>query len=530
MGSGFLATTAVAPPVDVPIESQTILDVIRGWKQGWFWHTFRIVGDVDWVISAIENDPLLTLADGSYIHELLADACSCAFVFDCQDGGGRILGKMVEGSKDACACRGELLGLLAIHLILLAANKRKPDLTGRVRIISDCLGALGRVVSLPGDRLPSGTKHSDIQNILMVHFQSFSFECIYEHVEAQQDEEKAYHGLPREAQLNSCMNLEAKSELGSLVGQEVPAPQPLPWESIVVRIGKDKMTAGLEESIVYWCNKAFAWRTLSDSKVKWLDEEQFDEVYWPACYSALTGTKRIFQIFACKQTMGIAGCNKNQYYTPGHDKKCPSCRVEIETGHVLSCNEAGPVEVLHKSIDLLDWWLKDNVTETNLRRFLMQEIVGFQLQYRRLAISVDCIGWRRLMEGMISCKLVELQKYALVEAHSRMTVDAWAKELVIKLLEITHGQWLYCNVMVHIRTAGDLVTRRKEEIREALEEQMELGEEGLAEEDRFLLEINLDELDNSTGEEQTYWLLSLQAAREARQLLSQQNNGAARGN
>jgi hypothetical protein len=83
---------------------------------------------------------------------------------------------------------------------------------------------------------------------------------------------------------------------------------------------------------------------------------------------------------------------------------------------------------------------------------------------------------------------------------------------------------------VHNRTAGDLVTRRKEEIRDALEEQMELGEEGLAEEDRFLLEINLDDLDNSTGEDQTYWLLSLQAARDARQLLLQQNNMATRDN
>ena len=79
------------------------------------------------------------------------------------------------------------------------------------------------------------------------------------------------------------------------------------------------------------------------------------------------------------------------------------------------------------------------------------------------------------MEGMISWELVELQKYALVESESRMMVDTWTKELVIKLLKITHGQWLYRNVVVHDRTAGDLVTRRKEEIREALQEQMELG-------------------------------------------------------
>jgi hypothetical protein len=59
---------------------------------------------------------------------------------------------------------------------------------------------------------------------------------------------------------------------------------------------------------------------------------------------------------------------------------------------------------------------------------------------------------------------------------------------------------------------------------------MELGEEGLAEEDRLLLKINLGDLDNSTGEDQTYWLLSLQAAREARQLRMPQNNPTARIN
>jgi hypothetical protein len=136
------------------------------------------------------------------------------------------------------------------------------------------------------------------------------------------------------------------------------------------------------------------------------------------------------------------------------------------------------------------------------------------------------------MEGMISRDLVELQKYVLIESESRMLVETWAKGLVIKLLEITHGQWLYRNVVVHDKTTGDLASRRKEEIRDALEEQLALGEEELAEEDKFLLEINLDDLDNSTGEDQTYWLLSLQAVREARQLRLQQANNAtvSRGN
>ena len=129
------------------------------------------------------------------------------------------------------------------------------------------------------------------------------------------------------------------------------------------------------------------------------------------------------------------------------------------------------------------------------------------------------------MEGMLSVELIELQKYALVEAESRLTIDKWAQELVIRLLEITHGQWIYRNMMVHDQTAGELVSKHKEEIQKALEDQLEIGEEGLEEEEQFLLEINLEDLGTSLGEDQTYWLLALEAAREARALRLSQANG-----
>ena len=47
-----------------------------------------------------------------------------------------------------------------------------------------------------------------------------------------------------------------------------------------------------------------------------------------------------------------------------------------------------------------------------------------------------------------------------------------------------------------------------------IEHQLDLGEEGLAEEDKFLLECNFDELATMNGEQQEYWILAIQAARE----------------
>ena len=94
-------------------------------------------------------------------------------------------------------------------------------------------------------------------------------------------------------------------------------------------------------------------------------------------------------------------------------------------------------------------------------------------------------------------------------------------KLVIKLLEVTHGQWIFRNLMVHDSILGVLVTRDKEELQVEIEKQKELGGEGLAEQDKWMLEVNLADLEKMTGESQYYWLVAVQAAREAYNLRHQ---------
>jgi hypothetical protein len=72
---------------------------------------------------------------------------------------------------------------------------------------------------------------------------------------------------------------------------------------------------------------------------------------------------------------------------------------------------------------------------------------------------------------------------------------------------------------VHNRISGTLATQRKEELQLEIERQQELGEEGLLEEDCYLAECNLGEdLEEISGILETYWLLTIQAAREASRL------------
>ena len=69
---------------------------------------------------------------------------------------------------------------------------------------------------------------------------------------------------------------------------------------------------------------------------------------------------------------------------------------------------------------------------------------------------------------------------------------------------------------MHDAVCGSEAAQRKEELQQLIEDQMEQGSEGLDEQDRYFLDINLEDLETSSGEDQYYWLVAIQAAREHR--------------
>ena len=55
----------------------------------------------------------------------------------------------------------------------------------------------------------------------------------------------------------------------------------------------------------------------------------------------------------------------------------------------------------------------------------------------------------------------------------------------------------------------------KEAIHREIEGQMELGMAGLLEEDHWMLEVNLGDMESTTGEQEEYWLVAIKATWEA---------------
>ncbi len=85
----------------------------------------------------------------------------------------------------------------------------------------------------------------------------------------------------------------------------------------------------------------------------------------------------------------------------------------------------------------------------------------------------------------------------------------------------------YRNVQIHNAVSGTQATIRKEAIQKEIKEQMELGEAGLLEEDNWMLEVNLGDLESTSGEQEQYWLVAIEAAWEAA-MLTRQNEQASR--
>ena len=527
--------TPIAPAPPIPA---SFWEVILQWDCQWMWNSVHLVGDINWLAESIADGSCIAVTDGSYMREIRTDICSAAFFFENADRSCKLVGAFPEKSETANAYRGELLGLLAIHLILLAINKVNPDLEGGVTIYSDCMRALGSVEGLPEFKIPAACKHADILKTILVTCGDISFTRAYEHVPAHQDDTAAFHSLSRQSQLNCAVDAGAKRQITALDPLMSLTQRAFPLEPVTCFAGPWKLTPGMKWEARFWCHRALARDSLV--RMKTLHPRQFDQIAWYEVSKALEEVPKMFQIWACKQVLGIARVNAMVCkWELDVDPLCPSCLQCNETPeHILCCEEVGRVDILLQTIALLERWLRDMDTDPRLtecignfaraRGSLQMVDICRQAQYpdlMQLARSQDCIGWRRFMEGMISREILSVQNdyYAVLGMQWRL--EKWATGLVIKLLEITHGQWLYRNVVVHDAKAGRLATIRKEQILSQIEEQQALGGEDLLEEDQYLMEVNLEGLDDSDGSRQEYWLMAIRSARIASAVAREQDTG-----
>ncbi len=417
---------------------------------------------------------------------------------------------------------------MAIHLLLLSMNKIYPTLKGSVEIVSYCLGVLNRVSYLPPYRIPSRCQHSDILKNILVNCRDLSFTTYYLHIKAHQDDQTSFKNLCRKAQFNCICDHAAKFRIAT-DGPERPAPGKLfPLELVGVYVCGEKMTSDTGGSIRYWAHHELTWKYYHEQHI--LSHEQYDAIDWRSIYNTLHDLPRLFQLWTSKHVLGIAGTMKFLLYQDGRCPLCPSCLWCNETcKHIARCPETGWVAAFQESTNAVKNWMETSRTHPNLKLLLLRYLRGrgmtmclecpnsldLPLIFRKYAAAQDAIGWDNFVMGMISHKLLAIQSAHFHTTGKSYLVTRWIVGLITQLLQVTHTQWIYRCMLVHDCTTGTMISAHKVDLLKEIEHQLTLGPEGLAEEDQFLLECNFNDITSTTGELQGYWLLWIQAAREA---------------
>jgi hypothetical protein len=253
-------------------------EVLRKWQRTWMWENLQWVGEEDWLLMAIAEGTCIAMTDGMYMKDLYPNINLAAVVLECSWGRGRIWCSFPEVSRVACSYRGELVGLMAIHLILLAINEVNPGLTGSVHIYSDCLGALEKVKNLPPSRVPSSLAHSDVLKNILVNYSNLFFEWLYSHVLAHQDNKVDYRNLSRPLQLNINMDYNSKQVFWNLQPTCPPRKQAFPLEPVCIFAESSKITADMGHYVQYLAHRCLARTRFYQLDI--LSPQEFDKVDW----------------------------------------------------------------------------------------------------------------------------------------------------------------------------------------------------------------------------------------------------------
>jgi hypothetical protein len=259
--------------------------VVESWGNTWMWDNLKITGDIGWIAEAIANNTLIAITNGSYMRELYPHLNSAAFVLECTRGRERLMGLFTEHTMDACSYRGELLGLMAIHLILLAVNECTSGLTGSAQIYLDCLGALNKVKDLPPYRIPTWCSHLDILKNIMVNCSNMPFSRFYSHVRAHQNDRTQYGDLARPAQLNCQMDYHAKKAIWDTGPLNDKVTRRFPLEPVCVFLSKNKLTSNKGNKLRFWVHRKLARSAYHDIII--LNVSQFDKVDWEMVHTLL---------------------------------------------------------------------------------------------------------------------------------------------------------------------------------------------------------------------------------------------------
>ncbi len=242
-------------------------------------------------------------------------------------------------------------------------------------MVSNCLGALSRVVNLPPYCIPSRCKHSDILKNILVNCRYLSFLVHFSHIKAHQDDKTSFDKLSRKAQHNCICNHLAKQRVGEAGQSKHSSNLLFPLKPIGIFIDGKKLSSEPGPQLRFHAHRQLAKALFLQKKI--LSERGFDEISWEKVHSTLHSVSRLFQLWASKHVLGIAGTMKFLSHQDGRVQSCPSCLVSEERfHHVAVCLDAGRTAAFEQSMARVTSWMSENVTHPDVKAVISAYALG----------------------------------------------------------------------------------------------------------------------------------------------------------
>ena len=517
---------------------RSVWDLLHSWGGEWMWSSLFFPSednDISWLVSALEDGTLIGCTDGSYDGKRSTQLSSAGWILFDSKSRKPLAGSFCEYSPGASSYRGEMLGLCALQLLLLAIDTWfSPQNVPTLTIYCDNEKA-GERAQEEHRRIKPGWSCSDVLRSFRDTKLSIRLPMRFAHVSAHMDDLLSWDQLTQAEQLNCMCDSLAKAALNrGILEHYSDSHNMLPRELAAVIFSDGKATSDPAEQLRLELGRREA-REFLTQEIGWT-LEQFDLVAWKHLNDTLTTKPLAFRLWLAKQHSGFCATGMMMKRCKvSNDDRCPSCwRRKERADHLCVCPNKAGASLLDESVrDLEQWMEKNDNTNAELAYWIPKyirsrgrlkfcELGTMSTPMERIARDQDIIGWKNFMEGRVCQSIAQIQMEHLTKSSSRLNVDMWMRTFISKLLHTSHAQWILRNFMLHDSQSGYLRLKDRLTLITKIAELSSTSPEDLPEESRFLLEIDTNRLAGGDIDEQDYWVHAMEAAQAARSISSRE--------
>ncbi len=317
--------------------------------------------------------------------------------------------KTLEGSfykwaNLASSYQGELLGLVAIHTLILATATY--DNLSRLTGTICCNSKLALNKSRRKARcIRASTKQADLfRSLRQIHIKMPTPAITYVWVKAHVDWTTAWSHLSLQQQLNTTCNRLANSAVTRALpraGNKKVTTWLLPSESVAKTANEVEITSNVSSSVCHqlghaeaqkFCTKAIRIVIgVNKGGLGW-SATTFNLVDWISIGEALKGKPKMLRLWLAKQSIGVCATRKNLARIQDIlDDRCPNCGSPREDNkHLNRCPDEGRQQKFQENVkDLQKWLSRNNQTDPKLAFWIPYYLV--RLQWQSLATQpVTC--------------------------------------------------------------------------------------------------------------------------------------------